>query len=149
MNSCAEKRRGAMAAGKRPRTENIKFEVGERLRWARELLDENRTRFSARYDVDHTLWSRWEKGLHYPDPAKMVALCDEFGLTMDYFYRGILAHMPNEPSSLHWRRSIRNLCAAQRGNQPSRAHQTMATPSLRGPWTAYAVVGARGVAGGA
>lgn len=86
--------------GKQPRASDILSAVGERLRAARWELDPNRTRFAAQFGVKHTTWEKWEKGGAYPDPYVMSKLCQDYGLTMDYLYRGILAGMPNEDVKL-------------------------------------------------
>ena len=87
----------------RPR--DISSSVARNLRNAREELDPNRTRFAEEFGIHHTLWGKWERGKtaagtgskgNYPDPAVMVELCEKYGLTMDFIYRGILDYMPNE-----------------------------------------------------
>jgi transcriptional regulator with XRE-family HTH domain len=76
-----------------PRASDIKPQVGERLRWVRELIDENRTRLARQYRVHHTVWEKWERGATYPDPAVMVRFCFDWGVTMDWIYRGLVAGM--------------------------------------------------------
>ena len=81
-----------MAQGKRHRAEKITEHLGVRLRWAREA--ENKTQADMCRlldDMDPSTWNRWEHGSRYPDPVVMVRLCERFGLTMDYLYRGKLA----------------------------------------------------------
>lgn len=92
-------------SSKKPRSRDIQAEVGRNLMLARLELDKNRTRFASRYKVHHTLWAKWEKGENYPDPAVMVRLCEDYGLTMDYLYRGRLEHMPNEALKLRLARN--------------------------------------------
>lgn len=98
-----------IAGTKKPRPRDISAAVARNLRNARQELDPNRTRFASEFGVHHALWAKWEKGKateddvgkgNYPDPAVMVALCDRYGLTMDFLYRGVLAHMPNEELKL-------------------------------------------------
>jgi hypothetical protein len=79
----------AVTRNRQPRAVDIKPQVGERLRWVRELIDENRTRLARSYRVHHTVWEKWERGATYPDPAVMVRFCFDFGITMDWIYRGI------------------------------------------------------------
>lgn len=93
--------------GKQPRPADILAAVGRRLYAARMELDPNRTRFSASFGILHTLWHKWEKGENYPDPYTMTRLCERYGLTMEYLYRGILRNMPNEELKLRLARKLR------------------------------------------
>lgn len=80
-----------MAQGKRPRARDIMADLGARLRWAREVVAESQAQLCRDLGgVDATAWNRWERGTRYPDPVVLVRLCDVFGLTMDYLYRGDL-----------------------------------------------------------
>lgn len=81
----------SIAQGKQPRTQTMRDKLGDRLRWAREIVAESQSDICRRLDgIDTSTWNRWEKGTRYPDPVVMVKLCDLFGLTMDYLYRGDL-----------------------------------------------------------
>ena len=64
--------------------------VGEILRKARCLMDENLTRFAASFGVINTTWRKWELGETIPDARVMAAFCDRTGFTMDWLYRGRL-----------------------------------------------------------
>lgn len=75
---------------KRQRASDIKATVGRNLRWARELVDDNRSRLAAGFGQHHTIWQKWEEGRNYPDPARMVEFCDTYGFTMDWLYRSSL-----------------------------------------------------------
>jgi transcriptional regulator with XRE-family HTH domain len=80
-----------------PRASDHKVDVGRRLRWVRDLIDPNRTRLARQYNEDHTVWEKWERGAAYPDPAVMARFCDDWGVTMDWLYRGeIRASMGEE-----------------------------------------------------
>lgn len=92
--------------GKRPRASDIKRQVGERLYAVRWEIDTNRSRLAQRYGQRHTTWEKWEKGETYPDPFVMQQLCADHGITMDYLYRGVLAHMPNEELKLTLARKL-------------------------------------------
>jgi hypothetical protein len=43
--------------------------------------------------------------IHYPDPYLVSLLCDRYGITMDWIYRGKVAGLPNPLADrlLHWR----------------------------------------------
>lgn len=80
-----------MAQGKRARTSDILKDLGKRLRWAREIIADNQVHMCGLMGgIETSTWNRWERGHRYPDPVAMVRLCDHFGLTMDYLYRGDL-----------------------------------------------------------
>lgn len=123
----------ARANNKKPRSRDIQAEVGRNLLLARLELDKNRTRFAGRYDVHHALWAKWEKGENYPDPAVMVRLCEDHGLTMDYLYRGRLEHMPNEALKLRLARNPAfdlpeiEVPADSSGSQPAYQHDSSGT----------------------
>lgn len=80
-----------MAQGKQKRASEIMAELGTRLRWAREVIAESQSDMCRLLGgVNGSTWNRWEKGTRYPDPVVMVRVCNDFGLTIDYLYRGDL-----------------------------------------------------------
>lgn len=92
--------------GKKPRPADLLEDLAARLLAARQEIDRNRTRFARRYGVAHTLWAKWERGENYPDPYVMARMCADYGLTMDFLYRGVLMHMPNEELKLRLARVL-------------------------------------------
>lgn len=64
-------------------------QVGERLTVAREALGQRAVDWVRRYKLKTaSRLSQWESGKSYPAPLFLVQLCEDTGLTIDYFYRG-------------------------------------------------------------
>jgi hypothetical protein len=70
------------------RTPHKQF-VGNNLRLAIEAVAKSQADFARRVGVSQTKLGNWLRGDHYPDPQVLVRACDEYGLTMDWFYRGL------------------------------------------------------------
>jgi transcriptional regulator with XRE-family HTH domain len=47
--------------------------------------------WSAAYGVQSTTIANWMAGKSYPAPRFLVQLCDDTGLTVDWFYRGVMS----------------------------------------------------------
>lgn len=75
-------------------TTALRQEMGERLRRSRCEIDENMTRFAEEFGVKNNRWRMWELGEHAADEWVMVAMCDRYGLTMDWLYRGQIESLP-------------------------------------------------------
>lgn len=73
-----------------------KARVGENIVLARESLGMTQAEFARQYHMASNLLNQWEAGLYYPDPIFLMQLCDDYGFTMDWFYRGILAGVSSE-----------------------------------------------------
>lgn len=85
--------------GRVKRAASIAVDVGKRLRWAREVVCESAVQCARSLGMNDTSnWSKWERGLRYPDPVVVVAFCEEYGLTTDYVYRGKLSGVKPEVS---------------------------------------------------
>lgn len=65
--------------------------IGHRLRVARAALGLRQADLMERYGVRMSNTSNWETGRSYMDPLIMLKLCEDYGLTMDYFWRGLLS----------------------------------------------------------
>lgn len=68
--------------------------VGENLTRAREAVDKTPTEWVRRYPTYLTSQSKltnWENGDYYPSPLFLKKLCEDYGLTMDWFYRRVLS----------------------------------------------------------
>lgn len=72
--------------------------VGANLALARTAIGASLTAWTRRYGLGNgpARLSQWEKGLYYPDPWFLKQLCDDYGFTMDWFYRGIRAGVSAE-----------------------------------------------------
>lgn len=68
--------------------------VGENLRLAREAVNQKPSAWTKKYPTFLTTQSKldnYESGRHYPPPLFLKRLCDDYGFTMDWFYRRVAA----------------------------------------------------------
>lgn len=65
--------------------------VGNNLRVAIDALGISQAEFCRRTGIAPNKLSNYLRGDNYPDPIWLVRVCDEFGLTTDWFYRGARA----------------------------------------------------------
>jgi hypothetical protein len=65
--------------------------VGNNLRIAIDALGLSQAEFCRRTGIAPNKLSNYLRGDNYPDPIWLVRVCDEFGLTTDWFYRGARA----------------------------------------------------------
>ncbi len=66
--------------------------VGGNLALAREAVGKRQVDWVREYGLRSSgRLGNWEAGEHYPNPLFLVQLCEDYGFTMDYFYRGQLA----------------------------------------------------------
>ena len=47
-------------------------------------------------DIGSNRLNQWERGLYYPDPWFLKNVADDWGFTMDYFYRGARGGVSDE-----------------------------------------------------
>lgn len=73
-----------------------KIQVGRNLALARESLGRKQAPFAREFGTAANKWNQWEAGIYYPDPRVLTRLCDDYGFTMDWFYRGKLAGVSDE-----------------------------------------------------
>lgn len=66
----------------------LKVAVGNNLRLAIEAVEKSQAEFARRIDVSPTKLGNWLRGDNFPDVDALIRACDEYGLTMDWFYRG-------------------------------------------------------------
>ena len=68
-----------------------KSDVANRLRLALTVLDLKQADVAKLFSLDRTKLNHWITGDHFPSPPFLAELCDRYGLTMDWFYRGVTA----------------------------------------------------------
>jgi transcriptional regulator with XRE-family HTH domain len=70
-------------------------EVGERIAATRRALDLNQSELARRIESPPNKISQWESGTHLPSLPAAIALCDEFGVTLDWIFRGVKDGLPH------------------------------------------------------
>jgi DNA-binding transcriptional regulator YiaG len=65
--------------------------VGNNLRLAIEALGLSQAEFARRTQISPNKLHNYLRGANYPEPYWLTKVCDDFGLTVDWFYRGIRA----------------------------------------------------------
>lgn len=71
--------------------------VGENLALAREAVGARVSEWTRIYGLGYdSKLSNWEAGRHYPHPWFLSRLCHDYGFTMDWFYRRVLAGVSSE-----------------------------------------------------
>lgn len=61
--------------------------VGQNLAEARRAIGKKQIEMAAELGIAPNKLNQWESGLYYPDPWLLTRICDEYGFTMDWFYR--------------------------------------------------------------
>ena len=66
------------------------LEIGQRLRSIREAFgdDDTATSWAEKNQFNRSQYSNWENGSRRIPVEQSVKLCDLFGLTLDFIYRG-------------------------------------------------------------
>jgi transcriptional regulator with XRE-family HTH domain len=70
--------------------------VARNLRNVLAAIDQPAAHVAARIGVSKSKFGNWLRGDNYPDPYAMVSLCDHYGVTMEYLYRGRIYGLPAE-----------------------------------------------------
>lgn len=70
--------------------------IAERLKTTREALGLNAAELCKRLDIKPNRWSQYESGERQITLEVAMAMCDEFGLTLDWIYRGNPSQLPHD-----------------------------------------------------
>jgi transcriptional regulator with XRE-family HTH domain len=68
--------------------------IAARLRATREALDLNQSQFASGAGIAKNTYNMYEAGNGRPELDKAIQLCERYGLTLDWIYRGIRAGLP-------------------------------------------------------
>lgn len=68
--------------------------IGDRLRAFREALELSQSDLARAISVRANTYNQWENGKRLIDPLVASRLCDQFGVTMDWIYRGNMSSLP-------------------------------------------------------
>lgn len=66
------------------------IDTGIRLRVAIESTGKSKAAWARKYGVSESNVGNWMRGDSYPNLEALIAFCDDEGLTLDWFFRGIL-----------------------------------------------------------
>ena len=95
--------------------------VGSQLKIAREALGIPGSELMRRYGFPPGgKLTNWEKGDNYPSPWFLARLCSDYGFTIDWFYRGVLAGVSSELAE-NLRRGEAGMTAVSRAEKPQAA----------------------------
>lgn len=70
--------------------------VGLRLRAAREALGKNQTQLADAINAAKNTYSQWESGDRLANLVAMAKLCNDYGITLDWIYRGVASGLPQD-----------------------------------------------------
>ena len=62
--------------------------TGERLKLTRDLLGKNQATFATGAGIARNTYNQFETGTNLPSVNQAHKLCDRWGLTLDWIYRG-------------------------------------------------------------
>lgn len=68
--------------------------VGRRLRLTREALRLTQREFASRAGIATNTYGQYETGARLISPSRAIDLCNTYGLTMDWIYRGEPGDLP-------------------------------------------------------
>jgi DNA-binding XRE family transcriptional regulator len=86
---------------RRPVTSNTEMEqsvkvLARRLKLTREALELSAAEVCKRIDCAPNRWSQYESGKRPITVAVAIAMCEEFGLSLDWIYRGDPQRLPHD-----------------------------------------------------
>jgi transcriptional regulator with XRE-family HTH domain len=70
--------------------------IGERLRLTREALRLNQREFCERTGLKTSAYNKYEKGVKRPSVDAAIVLCEYYGLTLEWIFRGDQSRLPND-----------------------------------------------------
>lgn len=71
-------------------------EIGARLVRTREALGYNQSDFATHAGIGKSTLNQWESGTQRPSLDEAAKLCDRYGLTLEWIYRGNPFGVPHE-----------------------------------------------------
>jgi transcriptional regulator with XRE-family HTH domain len=83
--------RNAEGVARRMQDAVLREQIGRNLMIAREALGATRSEWLKKYGLYASKYSQWEAGTVLPNLLFLIAICDDYGLTMDWFLRGVRA----------------------------------------------------------
>lgn len=90
-----------MAKEKRPEAySDIQARIGERIKWARELVSPNRAAFARTMHVDRSTLAKIEDGTRTPSIFNVLELAHKLRVTPDYILTGTLKGVDGELAAI-------------------------------------------------
>lgn len=80
--------------------------IGERLESLRVALDLSQTEFAARAGIAQNTYNQYAKGRNLIRLDFAERICDEYGVTLDWIYRGDASSLPVNIANLIRRQSV-------------------------------------------
>lgn len=77
-----------MAAGKKPKSSELKALIARRLKAARQAFEPNAAAVARALDVTPQTLNKYEQGVTFPDELFLVRFCDLTGVPADFIFRG-------------------------------------------------------------
>lgn len=78
----------------------IQAQIGQRIKWARELVEPNRAAFARAMGVDRSTVQKIEDGDRAPSIFNILDFSDRLRVTPDYILYGSLANLSGEMAGL-------------------------------------------------
>ena len=86
-----------MAKEKRPDAySDVQAKIGERIKWARELVEPNRAAFARAMGVDRSTLQKIEDGTRAPSVFNVLDIAHKLRVTPDYILKGTLKGVDGE-----------------------------------------------------
>lgn len=71
--------------------------VGRNIMLARTAVGCKQVDWSRKYGLGAgSKLANWEAGAHYPNVWVLLQICDDYGFTLDWFFRGVLSGVTSE-----------------------------------------------------
>lgn len=80
--------------------------IGDRLETLRQALDLSQTEFASRAGIAQNTYNQYAKGKNLIRLDFAERICDEYGVTLDWIYRGDTSSLPLNIANLIRRQSV-------------------------------------------
>lgn len=110
---------GGMARTKRPEAfSDVQKRVGERIAWARALVEPNQAEFARLLGVDQSTLNKVEKGDRAASIFMVIAIANRLRVSTDFLLRGLLVGRTDEEMALRLGAEHPELVGQQSGTAP-------------------------------
>lgn len=128
----------SMARTKRPDAfSSVQKRVGERIAWARSLVEPNQAEFARLLGVDQSTLNKVEKGDRAASIFMIIAIANRLRVSTDFLLRGLLVGRTDEEMALRLGAEHPDLVGQQNGTVPrmgtDEAFDRLDEPTTPGP----------------